>query len=169
MNEAEINELIDKAVAGRLSVDEEIQWAALLAERPELEEYLAVGQGLRGLPEPPAVSTNFTARVLQQIEMDARAEQRARPVGWFRWPRLARVAATAAFVFAVALGSLKMRTQTELAEAALKFERSVNALAMENREPEAVVAVFKNFEAIRQLPDSAAGVDSVLLGALSSE
>src|SRR5690348_16953354 len=94
------NELIDKAMAGRLNAEEQRLWEALLAERPELEAEWQIGHALRALPKPPAVSSNFTALVLQEINRAAPERRAGWSFAWLRWPRLVRLAGVAV----VALG-----------------------------------------------------------------
>src|SRR5689334_18461276 len=113
------NELIDKAMAGRLSEDEQRMWTALLAERPELEAELEIGRALQAMPKPPAVSSNFTALVLQQINKAA-PERSPAQVNWLSWPRLVRAAGLAAVValgVSVQLGHMR---KVEKQQAALK-------------------------------------------------
>jgi hypothetical protein len=76
MNEADLQELIDKAVAGRLSREEEQRWNALLVERPELEDEIALGEALQALPKPPAVASNFSALVMQEIRRGETTERK---------------------------------------------------------------------------------------------
>src|ERR1700759_4843092 len=87
MSDAEFNELIDKAMAGRLTPEEEFRWNALLAERPDLEENVAVGRALGALPAPPAVSSTFTALVLDGIRQDERRGERSETPSWWSLPR----------------------------------------------------------------------------------
>src|SRR5688572_21751319 len=107
------NELIDKAMAGRLNADEQRLWDALLAERPDLEAELQIGRALRGMPKPPPVSTNFTALVLQQVNQTAPNTQ-TQSVGWsdwLRWPRFARIAGVA--VVTVGIGATLIHREVE--------------------------------------------------------
>src|SRR6185436_21164929 len=92
MKNFEENELIDKAMAGRLNAEEQRLWEALLAERPELEAELEIGRALRSMPKPPAVSSNFTGLVLQEINKPARERSSGWGVNWLSWPRLVRAA-----------------------------------------------------------------------------
>src|SRR6185436_2781447 len=118
------NELIDKAMAGRLNADEQRLWAALLAERPELEAELQIGQALQAVPKPPAVSSNFTALVLQQINSAEPQRTRGWNMNWLSWPRLVRTAGVAVVALGVGLQLSHMRRQ----EAALRVESQGAAL-----------------------------------------
>jgi hypothetical protein len=179
MNDGDFSELIDKAMAGRLTPGEEIRWRALLAERPELEEDLAVGRALQALPPPPPVSSNFTALVLRQIRHDERATARGAERGnahrWFHWPGWARVVAMAAVAAVLAFAGLQfhqqqLRDEHDVTIAARTFVGEINKVAEthEAPAPEAVVAVFKDFNAIRNLSESSEAVDYDLLKALGS-
>ena len=160
------NELIDKAMAGRLNTEEQRLWAALLAERPELEAELEIGRALRATPKPPAVSSNFTALVLQEINKPAPKRSRWR-VSWLTWPRLVRAAGVA--VVALGIGvQISHTRRVEKQEAALKnFTHGLNVVAAETEvQPQAMVALLKDFEAIRQMP-VVSDVDKDLLTALN--
>ena len=161
------NELIDKAMAGRLNAEEQRLWAALLAERPELEVELQIGRALRDTPKPPAVSSNFTALVLQEINKTAPERSRWR-VNWLSWPRLVRAAGVAVVALGVGVQLAHMR-KAEKQEAALKtFTHGLNvvAAAQQRVQPETVVSLVKDFDAIRQMP-VVADVDTELLTAFA--
>jgi anti-sigma factor RsiW len=170
MNDAELSELMDKAMAGRLTAEEQTRWNALLAKRPELDEDVAVGIALQALPEAPAISSNFTARVLEEIRREERADERREPrgfLGWLRWPKLARASAFAALAVALSFAGLEIRERQEVKAAAKTFVGGVNRVAeSRNGRPDAVVAVFQDFEAIRNLSESSDAVDYKLLTAL---
>lgn len=172
MSDADFSELIDKAMAGKLTPEEESRWNALLAERTELEEDLAVGRALQALPPPPAVSSNFTARVLEAVRLGERAGDRKGRrgwEGWWRWPRLARVSAIAAVAVFLAFTGLELRERHEVKAEARTFMVGVSKVADRGKEaaPEVVVAVFQDFDAIRNLPERSEGVDYDLLKALT--
>jgi anti-sigma factor RsiW len=160
------NELIDKAMAGRLNAEEQRLWAALLAERPELEAELEIGRAMQAMPKPPAVSSNFTALVLQEINKAAPQHSRWR-INWLSWPRLIRTAGVAVVALAVGVQLAHMR-KVEKQEAALKsFTHGLNVVAAEQQvQPEAVVSLLKDFDAIRQMP-VVADVDTELLTAFT--
>jgi hypothetical protein len=171
MNEAEVQELIDKVVAGRLTREEQQRWSALLAQRPELEEEAALGNALRALPQPPAVSSNFTSLVMQEIQ---RSEPRSQ--SWwerFRLPRLARIGALGTAMVLVAF-TLIQKHNRELERQFAQAEEAAQTVATAQAvthwrgvETENALEVFQNFEAIRQLPPNTPGVDTALLGALA--
>ncbi len=174
MKNPDEQELIDKAVAGRLSPEERRQWEALLARRPELEEEAALGRALQSLPPPPLVSSNFTALVLQEIN---RAKPAPQASGWRRWfprPQLARLAGTAVVATALGFGvaqQMKSDHQRDVADTmkSLAGDLRVVAPSSEKVQSEAIVAVFNDFEAIRRLPVADNYVDYGLLAALRSE
>src|SRR4051794_38306371 len=110
MKNPEFDELIDKAMAGRLAPEEETRWRRLLAKHPELEEEMALGRALTAMPPPPHVSSNFTSRVLQEINREKRAS-RFFWEDWFRFPRLARLAGTAVVICGVGIGAIHHQRQ----------------------------------------------------------
>jgi len=170
MKNPDIEELIDKVMAGRLTAEEERRWAALVLQQPDLEENMALGEALRNLSPPPEVSSNFTSRVLEELNRPARTDRADGWLEWLRWPGFARLTGAAAVL---AVGFIVLQNQHQRREQMDKTVRTfagvVSAVApnQPSAQPEAVVAVLKDFEAIRRLPDSAP-VDYGLLAALGS-
>lgn len=162
------NELIDKAMAGRLNREEQRLWEALLAERPELEAELEIGRALRAMPNPPAVSTNFTSLVLQEVRKSADAPGGGW-LGWLRLPRLAWIGGVAAVALGIG-GTLVQREveQRRVAQSLRSFTSGISAVAAkaEGARPEVVVTVLRDFEAIQRLPAEELYVDNDLLAAL---
>jgi hypothetical protein len=165
------NELIDKAMAGRLSADEERLWQALLAERPDLEADVEIGRAMRAMPSPPAVASNFSSVVLQQItKEEAHARVPSRP-SWFRWPRLARLTGVAvvALGLGIAVTHHRHEQQQEMAASVKSLAGGLRVVANKpDGQPEAVVNLLQDFDAIRQLPANN-DVDFTLLTALRSD
>src|SRR4051812_29330043 len=100
MNDAALNRLIELSWRSKLTVAEEEEVGRLLAEHPDWSVFWQTESRLtRGLHELPdvTVASNFTARVLQSIDLDDRASVReADGLGGFlrrmqrRWlPRVA--------------------------------------------------------------------------------
>jgi anti-sigma factor RsiW len=77
----------------KLNNDEERELREWLAAHPEAQESLELDTGLTQalgkMPDLP-VASNFTARVLQAVEQDAKAEARAQKSHWNIWRRLPR-------------------------------------------------------------------------------
>jgi hypothetical protein len=98
---------------------------------------------LRALPDKP-VASNFTARVLQQVER----ENAARPAGgsfaWFRLHWLPRLA-----VASLALASCVLTYQVRTEAHRTQFARSVAAITQVSSLPSP--DTLKDFEAIRRL------------------
>jgi hypothetical protein len=118
MKDVRNDELLRLSMKPALSPDDEARIEAFLATHPEAratwEEERVLGRALQSLPDVP-VSSNFTARVMQAINLeDARAEREQTSRGWLRvfWPRLswAGLAALLAFFF-VHEHRLQKRTQ----------------------------------------------------------
>ena len=165
------NELIDKAMAGRLNAEEQRLWEALLAERPELEAELQTGQAMRALPKPPAVSSNFTSLVLQEINR-AEPERRAGwTFNWLSWPRLVRLAGVAVVVLGIGVQVAHQRRveKQEVAQTMRSFADGLTVVAAKpEMQPDRVVTLLEDFDAIRRLP-TASDVDTDLLNAFSKE
>lgn len=166
MNDSDLQDLMDKAMAGRLSPEEEQRWSALLAQRPELEEEIALGDALQALPKPPSVSSNFTALVMREIQRDNITDRSKPWFSWLRWPTLARITATAVVALGIALTVQHQREAQRTEVAAQTIANGVKIVAPSiSTQPESVLTVLKDFEAIRRLP--APPVDENLLAALS--
>src|ERR1043166_4926015 len=100
MTESDYNQLREQSWRRKLSPNEEAELRAWLAAHPEAqadwETEAGLTEVLNRLPNAP-VPSNFTARVLQNIECDAAAEVRKRVPGrnWFLRSWLAKAAAIA--------------------------------------------------------------------------
>jgi anti-sigma factor RsiW len=95
MKDVREDELFRLSLKPELTPEEQGRLQELLATLPERvawEEDRALGRALQSLPDVP-VSSNFTARVMQELDLEeTRAEQtrRAPRRGWLAfWPRLA--------------------------------------------------------------------------------
>jgi hypothetical protein len=164
------NELIDKAMAGRLSAEEQRMWETLLAERPELEAEAQIGRALRSMPKPPAVSSNFTALVLQEIQRPAPERAARWNFHWLSWPRLMRAAGVAVVVLGIGVQVAYQRKveKQAVAQTVRSFAGGMTVVAARaEAQPEQVVTLLQDFEAIRNLP-SVSDVDSTLLAAMRS-
>lgn len=149
----------------RLTPAEQAELQAWLAAHPEaqaeVEQDAALDAALAGRGDAP-VPSNFTVRVMQAIEADARREARpvARPGNWWRKlvPRFA-IAALVLSVSALAYRQYLIGKQKEL---------SVAAKEIAGAQPLSSVTVIEDFEVIRSLTPATAVADENLL-ALSDE
>lgn len=93
MNDVRHDELVRLSLKRELTPEEESRLEAWLAGNPaaraEWEADRALGRALQALPDVP-VSSNFTARVLQEVDWEERRAERARGRSSFRsfLPRL---------------------------------------------------------------------------------
>ena len=167
MNDAELQELLDKMVAGRLSSQDEQRWSALLTQRPELEEEVALAEALRVLPKPPSVSSNFSSLVLQEVRRTKVGRNRSHTGGWLFLSRFLKLGATAAVVVLLAFSVSQRREVSQSRDAVETIASSVQAITHSPEvEAENTLAVFRDFEAIRQLPNTP-GLDDRFLSALA--
>src|SRR6185436_15646732 len=87
MNEPLHDELLRLSFRSELTPDDRARVEAFLAAHPELrgvwEEERALSRGLNAMPDAP-VSSNFTARVLQAIDLDEAATRRESERRWWR-------------------------------------------------------------------------------------
>jgi anti-sigma factor RsiW len=134
-------------------------WLSAYPEfRAEWEAEMALSTSLAQLPEP-AVSSNFTARVLQGLERDLAAGARPRvPSGW--WEALTRkarwVTAGTLAVFAILVGFGVHQRQIEKQHELALADRVKMLSKMPSRE------VLENFETIRALNQAPAPDDKLL-------
>ncbi len=159
MNNAMFEELLALRHKRPLTPDERTRlkgWlAAHPADRERWVDETALSTALRRLPEPP-VSSNFMARVWQDIKTEERRSDEAPArLGWrtwLRWPSLAQQFALAVLLLATVaiFQGRRARTQVQVA----KSIEQVTPLA---KLPS--VALLKDFEAIRRLNQSAADVE----------
>jgi hypothetical protein len=164
------NELIDKAMAGRLTVEEQRLWEALLAERPDLEAELEIGRALRAMPKPPAVASNFTALVMQEINRPGAERGRNWNFNWLGWPRLMRAAGVAVIAIGIGVQITHQRNveKQQVAQTMKSFTGGLSVVAAKpDVQPQTVVTLLQDFDAIRNLPVSANDVDTGLLAAFN--
>jgi hypothetical protein len=163
------NELIDKAMTGRLDARERELWEALLAERPELQAEIEIGHALRKIPQPPAVSSNFTALVMQEVRRSHSTRAVSWSFSWLTWPRLVRASGVAVVALGIGLQVIhqsKVDKQQKVLQTMRSFAGGVNAVAPgQGVQPEQLISLAQDFEAIRNLP-AASDVDIELLAAL---
>jgi ferric-dicitrate binding protein FerR (iron transport regulator) len=164
-NDPFYNRLRELGWRGKLTATDEEELRAWLSANSEAQSEWQIearlSEALGRLPDVP-VATNFTARVLQAVELEGAAAERAqsaRGPKW-HWPRrwLSR-AALAAVVLGVGLFSfheVRIARRAELAE-------SVTAVSEVSSLPSP--EILKDFEAIRAL-NQAPSADEELLALL---
>ncbi len=165
MKKYQNNEWLRLSLKAELTPEEESRVEAWLAgqphERASWEEGRALGRALQALPDAP-VSSNFTARIWQQIdaeEVRATKVTRSGKGEWWRvfLPRLGW--ATAAVALTVAgTHEFRVSQQKQLARDVSFVGHDLAAAPA----PE----VLQDFDAINQLRQVAAGSDDELLIAL---
>ena len=164
MSDVRKDEIVRLSMRRELTPDEEsrleLYFAANPGARSEWEEERALGRALQSLPDAP-ISSNFTSRVLQEVELEqAREERQEHFAGsWFSryFPKLGW-ATTAALVAALVL---QYRS--------IKEERTINdrARALAGLSSAPAPEVLQDFEVIERLRWAAAPSDDELLTALA--
>jgi anti-sigma factor RsiW len=161
MNDPVYNDLRELSWQRNLTEAEEAQLQAWLTANPEAREEWEAEAGLNhlleALPEAPAVSSNFTALVLQAVEREdaamARSAQRGRRT-WWRWlPRTAVAAAV------LGLGTFSYQHQVQnnrrvMAQSVTELSQIVVA---------SNPAFMEDFDAIQWLGDLKPKADTELL------
>jgi anti-sigma factor RsiW len=156
-NDPIYNHLRELSWRRKLTGAEEAQLRAWLAAHPEAQAdwdtEARLNAALGRLPDVP-VPSNFTARVLQQVEREAAAQLRQRGRPWQFWRRLRWLpkVAFAAIVLGTGLVSYHQFQATRFAE----YANSVRAVSDVSSSPSP--EILKDFDAIRasnpaSLPD----------------
>lgn len=168
MNADDFNRLLESAIRRPLTPEEQARLRAHLAEDPSAaaawEEETALSALLDGLPDAP-LSSNFTARVLQETH---RTDVKARRLSWRRrwpWPARAGLSWAAASAVLVLLGLGYEHYRSVRRE---NMARALTRIAAGLDTPSEIVALapdelWENFDAINRLPQPA---DQELLAVL---
>lgn len=156
MKDVREDDLFRLSMQPELSPEEESRLEAWLAAHPDAraawEQDRALGRALQALPDAP-VSSNFTAQVMQQLDL-AVAQENRKQGGWqLFWPRLGWAAAALALTV---FGAQQFRNvqRTQLAKDAALISKDIAQL------PDA----FRDFdvvESLRQIPP--ASDDGILI------
>jgi anti-sigma factor RsiW len=149
MNEVRKEELMRLSLKHELTPEEESRLEACLAADPEArahwEEDRGLSRALQSLPDVP-LSSNFTARVLQTLELEERSERRR-----FRlrvpWPRLSWGLAAGLLACAGIFYEYRVIKGGQFAEAVKDVSRELAALPA----PEAL----EDFDAINHMRQAA--------------
>ncbi len=164
MNPDPIADLRDLLWRRELTLDERRRVAVYLAQHPEAvpdwQADFALARAARRL-SPVPVSSNFTARVLAEVQREAAAHRPVQLPWWQPWLGARWVPAVGA---AMVSATVVLATwQIEAAKRQADYAHQVSALrALAVLPP----AVLEDFEAIRRYGESAPSVDFGLLAAL---
>jgi anti-sigma factor RsiW len=144
----------------KLNSDEERDLREWLAAHPEAQESLELDTGLTealGKMTDLPVASNFTARVLQAVGQDAKAEARAQKSPWNIWRRLPRWLPKVASATVVVLAGLLAYVHTSSVEARQRAAvQRVAGIPLPNPE------ILTNFEAIRMVSATPAPDEQLL-------
>ena len=147
MKDVRNDELIRLSMKPVLTPDDEARLEAYLAAYPEVraawEEDRALGRALQSLPDVP-VSSNFTARVLQAVDLEEARTERAKR-SWFPrgWPQLGW-ATVAALVAVLGVQEWRNIKRAQLMKDVTFVSSDITKL------PSA--EVLRDFDVIQQLP-----------------
>jgi len=162
MNEFDYKTLLEKRWRHKLTAAEEASVRAWLAQHPEskadwdLDAQLS--EALEKLPNVP-ISSNFTARVLQAVEREAKAPQSSSSrMPWFFRVLLPR-AAVASLILAVGLVTYREHTSAKRAVLVQGVKMVAGVASLPDPD------TLQNFDIIRQLPASM-GPDRDLIEAM---
>ena len=169
MNEVRIDELVRLSMRRELTPEERSRLEDYLAAHPEArngwEEERALSRAVQSLPDVP-VSSNFTSRVLQALDVDEAREGRSRQATGREWlrrlmPRLAW-ATVAVLLSVVAFQQVQTSQQENFAKdvsfAAADLARLPN--------PEILLQDFDAIQELGQISTVSAGSDDELLRVL---
>jgi anti-sigma factor RsiW len=162
----DLEELISRALRGKLSEEERRRFEDRLNEdaalRERFEEDKALEQLLARAPRLEA-SSNFTSLVLQAARKETR-EVRWRGPSWLRFT-FARVAAGLTVVLAAGFFAIQQYRQAEREQMARSLDAFAEVTAVIHSEATPSAAVLQDFEVIQRLPQEAE-LDLELLVAL---
>lgn len=149
MNDPRYKELVETSWRRPLTEAEEAQLRTVLQRKPEAQEEweleCALTEALRRLPTAP-VSSNFTARVLQEIERQQGSPKVGRGMPWPIWPSL-RWFSRFAFATLVVGTGLFSYNESRIVhrQALIKSVETVSQVAASLPSP----VILQDFDAIR--------------------
>lgn len=147
----------------RLSPQEELQLNAYLAAHPEEEadwnQDVALSDFLHQLPDAP-VSSNFTARVLQAVELEEKRISRVQERGWTAWRTGLRWVFRSAIAGSLACIAFFASTQYRLSQQA-ESVRNISVATTTSK-----VEWLADFDAINRMSRVQSPADEELLAAL---
>ena len=163
MNEFECNPLREKSWRRKLTPAEAAELEAWLARNPgaqaEWEMELRLTEAISHLPNAP-VPSNFTARVLQAVEREAKAGSQRGP--FWKWSFRFLLPRTAAAAVVLGAGLLAYHEHTATVAERAELAQSVRIVASVPSLPSP--AILQDFDTIQKLGATAnAGPDRELL------
>ena len=164
MKDVRNDELIRLSMKPELSPEEEARLEKILRGEPDAhaawDEERALSRALQSLPDT-LVSSNFTSRVMQEIDLSEARDERSRHLhrGWFRriWPRLSW--GTAALMLGLfGVHEYRVSKRAQMTDDVMMVSKDAAKLPS----PE----VLQDFDAINQLRQVSMTSDDDLLIAL---
>jgi hypothetical protein len=169
MNDPVYKRLRELSWRRRLAEAEEAELQSYLTEHPEAKEDWEregeLNHLLEHLPEAPPVASNFTARVLQAVELEAAAQERehvrqGKGSGWWlpaNWVRKAAAVCLVAGLGIMAYHQQQLNSQRIMVRDVAEMTEVVSA-----SDPDMIT----DFESIRRLSDSPPKADTEILALL---
>jgi hypothetical protein len=160
MNESDYNQLREKSWRQKLSANEEKVLFAWFAAHPEArvdwEAELSLTKTIARLPDAP-IPTNFTARVLQAVELEASADARQQTKRSFVWRSFVPRAATALIVATIGLFTLREHRVHQRAQLAQSVATVSGVASLPGPE------ILQDFDVINQMNHAAADKELLAL------
>jgi negative regulator of sigma E activity len=163
MNQQEYNQLREAGWRRPLTPLEEAELHKYLAANPtgqaDWQAEMELNRLLERLPEAPPVASNFTARVLKAVELEAAVKNRERSAVapfWMRIRGWLPRAAVAALVAGTLIGGNHLHQVSERATLAKNVVGLAQAVSSD-------AELMKDFEPIREMGNSQPAADTELL------
>jgi hypothetical protein len=163
MNDPQYHQWLEQSWPRPLTPEETARLQQYLATHPEAnqdwQDETSLNHLLENLPAAPAVSSNFTARVMQAAQLASAARERKHVSRWLMWPRLRNwLPKTALTALAIGLGLLsyhqhEMNSRARMVRDAVELAKAVSA------DPQLLV----DFEPINHLSDARANADNEII------
>lgn len=165
MNGSEYNQLLEKALCGRLTPEEQARLDAHFLLNPEAqmdwEDEMALNGAIDKLPHAPLAS-NFTSQVMQAVAREEKRREASAAVPWWRWlfsPAHIRGMAVASVCLCAGLLAYNYSQESHREQVAQSLVKLTNVASIPS------VEALKDFEAINRLSQVPPTVDVDLLAA----
>jgi anti-sigma factor RsiW len=167
MNEDSFNQMLEIAARRRLTVAEEAELQQHIAIRPDRqacwEEEMALNHALDQLPDS-AISSNFTSRVMQAIDLEERQAERKKQWPILEWLGSIRLAKAGIMGALVVFAGLATYQQYRLNVQSSEVAEDLVTLAKSSKIPS--IQMLKDFDAINGFGQMSTTSDEKWMSAL---